>query len=128
MKAVTLFFCSLLMCQVAIAEFHDPMQPPPYAINKFRLQKMKNSQPKKAVVKKQQNANPWILSSILYSGQREHAIINNQLVRPGDVIKGARLVRMSPTSARLNAKGKIINLSLRNKSDSIKKSPSERKL
>lgn len=128
MKILALFMCGLLIGPVASAEFHDPMRPPPYALQKLRLDKVKKSQAKKPVVNERQNVEPWVLSSILYSGQRKHAIINNKLVRQGEVIKGARLIKLRPDSVHLKVKGKVIKLSLRSKFKSIKKSPNERKL
>ena len=128
MDRIILGFISLLLSQMTLAEFHDPMRPPPYAMKKFWLEKNGNQKTSIPVAKKQQQAQPWVLSSILYSGQRKHAIINDKLVRQGDLIKGARLVRLRPDSVQLNAKGKIINLSLRDKLKTIKKSSHERKL
>lgn len=128
MKVFILSVASLLFAQVTLAEFFDPMKPPPYALNKFRLEKIKHKKPEVDVNKSKQNIKPWVLSSILYSDQRQHAIINNKLVKKGDVIKGAKLVRLRPYSVRLIAKGKIINLSLRSRFKSIKKSLPEKKL
>lgn len=121
-------FCLLFIKQTAVADFYDPMQPPAYALNKLRLEKVKKAsvlKPARTGVKK---AAPWVLSSILYSKQRKHAIINNKLVKKGDVIKGARLVRLGPDSVRLLAKGKTIDLTLGSRFKSIKKSRNKRKL
>jgi MSHA biogenesis protein MshK len=57
----------------------------------------------------------YVLSSILFSGQRRHAIINNKLVRQGEMVEGARLVRLTTNSARLRIKGKIIELTILDK-------------
>ena len=118
---------SLSVC----AEFFDPMQPPPLALKKFKLEKIKSQNKNKGTVSVQKNEKkpaPWVLSSILYSSQRKHAIINNKLVKQGEVIAGARLIRLKPDSVRLLAKGKVIDLSLRKSLKSIKKSSNGRKL
>lgn len=128
MKFFTLFICSMVICPVTSAEFHDPMRPPPYALQKLRLDKMKTSQVKAPIVHKQKNAEPWVLSSILYSSQRKHAIINNRLVRQGEVVKGARLIKLKPDSVHLKLKDRVIKLSLRSKFNSVKKSLVEREL
>ena len=113
------------------AEFFDPMRPPPLALKKFKLEKIKSQNKNKGTVSVQKNEKkpaPWVLSSILYSSQRKHAIINNKLVKQGEVIAGARLIRLKPDSVRLLAKGKVIDLSLRKSLKSIKKSSNGRKL
>ncbi len=117
--------------QSALAEFSDPMRPPEYALKKFRLEKIKKTKPvvKKSVqpVKKES----WVLNSILYSSHRQHAIINNQLVKEGEIIKGAKVIRLKADSVRLLSKGKIIDLTLydaQNKIKSIKKSLNEKRI
>ncbi|MBT3206169.1 MAG: hypothetical protein HOM14_05455 [Gammaproteobacteria bacterium] len=128
----------LISCLISIhsvgAAFYDPMRPPAYALKKFRLQKLKNSpsavkrqiKPKKAV---EQLA--FELNSILYSSNRQHAIINNQLVKKGDIINGAKLVGLKPDGVRLLSKGKFIDLKIFDSQPifkSIKKSLNEKKI
>ncbi|MBL7000329.1 MAG: hypothetical protein ISR73_10745 [Gammaproteobacteria bacterium] len=91
------------------------MQPPPYALQKYRLEKLKALPPAGNPPAKSKQEQQWVLSSILYSTQRRHAIINNQLVRQGEMVQGARLIRLTPDSARLRVKGKVIELTLLNK-------------
>lgn len=113
------------------AEFYDPMRPPAYALEKFRLQKIKNTG---SVIK--QSVKPtikevWVLSSILYSSDRQHAIINNKLVKKGEMIMGAKLVGLAPGSVRLLSKGKFIDLKVYDTDEnfkSIKKSLKEKKI
>jgi hypothetical protein len=113
---------------VIAADFNDPMRPPPYALNKFRLEKLQLNKPQNQSKKiKQQKQSPWVLSSILFSRQRQHAIINNQLVKKGETIKGAKLIRLKPGSVRLLVNGKVIDLSLRKQLKTVKKSLSEKK-
>ncbi len=130
MKLILSIVCSMLVLQinVAAAEFYDPMRPPPYALNKLRLEQSKKNGPVKKAPGSEVKKATWVLSSILFSSQRQHAIINNRLVKKGDVIRGAKLIRVKPDSVRLLAKGKIIDLSLRKANQSIKKSLPERKL
>lgn len=117
---------SLIVYQPALAEFHDPMRPPPYALEKFRLEKINNSPVNKAAIHAKK-MKPLQLNSILYSSQRKHAIINNKLMKKGDVIRGAKLVSLHPYSVRLISKGKIIDLSLHTGYKSMKKYPNENK-
>lgn len=127
MKIAVTMLCALL-AGMANAEYFDPMQPPAFALAKYRLEKFKSSPLTKISVAKKVKSEPWVLSSILYSNNRKHAIINNRVVKKGDVIKGARLIRLQPDSVRLMAKGKTIDLSLGNRFKSIKKSRNKRKL
>lgn len=128
MKFVLLLLSVIVLSPTAAADFFDPMQPPAFALNKFRLEKNKNTRPAKSAQSNSKKPVPWVLSSILYSKQRKHAIINNTLVKKGDVIKGAKLVRLSPDSVRLLTKGKTIDLSLGSRFKSIKRSRLKRKL
>ncbi len=121
----------LISVQIAHAEFNDPMRPPAYALNKFRLEKLKNLPPAIKKPVKPVKKTVFELNSILYSADRQHAIINNQLVKKGGVIDGAKLVRLKPGSVRLLSKGKIIDLKIYdNKSNfkTIRKSLNEKKI
>ena len=121
-------FCTIFYSQFVVADFYDPMRPPEFALNKLRLEKMKKTGAAKQLQAGEKKAEPWVLNSILYSKQRKHAIINNKLVREGDVIKGARLVWMNPDSVRLRVKDKTIVLTLGNRSTAIRKFHVKRKL
>ena len=90
-------------------ELRDPMQPPPFALQKFQ-------QAKWAKQKK-----PTQLTEIIYSKDRQIAIIDDQVLVVGDKIRDARLVKLTRESARLVRKGKVINLSLNNDLSAIKK-------
>ncbi len=128
MKFILLLSACLVAGSALATSFYDPMRPPAYAREKFRLEKIKNkpssNQPKVTAVKKKP---AWVLNSILYSSERKHAIINNKLVKKGDFIAGAKLVRVEPQSVRLIAKGKIIDLSLKTRYKSIRKSVGKKK-
>ncbi len=126
MKVLGLFLCLLIVTQSVQAGLYDPMQPPPYALDKFRLEKLKKNRPVTGSKKTPEKKTAWVLSSILYSTQRKHAIINNKLVKKGDIINGARLVRLRPDSVRLNLKGKSIDLKLPGRMMSMKKPLAEK--
>jgi hypothetical protein len=100
-------------------ELRDPMQPPPFALQKFRQAKWA-SQPR---VDKPKTAKPkpLQLTSILYSKNRKIAIIDDQMLAVGDRIRGARLVKLTRATARLVRNGKVINLNLGNDLTAIKK-------
>ena len=114
---------SLLVLQFGpgqATEIRDPMQPPEYALNKFRLAKNKNST--KTVIKvKKSEVKPMELTSIIYSPTRKVAIIDNQMLSVGGTINGAKLVKIGKHSARLVRKGKVINLRLPDDITAIKK-------
>jgi len=125
--------CFFITTHAVWAEFSDPMRPPAFALEKFRLEKIKNKVELNRKPVKSQKKDPWVLNSILYSSQRKHAIINNQLVRKGEFVKGAKLVRLQPDSVRLIKKGKIIDLTIYGLSGKgnfklIKKSLNEKKI
>ncbi len=106
----------------AAAQANDPMRPPPFALQKYKLEKLKKNPPPAPRPTNPNEEQPWVLNSILYSKQRQHAVINNVLVRKGERIRGARLVRLTPESVRLVHKGKVIDLDLRSRYKSIRKS------
>ncbi len=103
------------------AELRDPMQPPAFALRKFReaewAKQPKPSQPKVA----KPAPKPLQLTSILFSAERKIAIIDDQMLSVGDRIRGAELVGLTRDSARLVRKGKVINLSLGSDKTAIRK-------
>jgi len=102
-------------------ELRDPMQPPAFALQKFRQAKLSGKPaPTKSSVSKPK-PEPLRLTSILFSQNRKIAIIDDQMLAVGDRIRGARLVRLTRVSARLVRKGKVINLSLDNDLTAIRK-------
>jgi hypothetical protein len=100
-------------------ELRDPMQPPPLALQKYREAKWAaNPRPARTAKPK---AEPLRLTSIIYSTERKLAIIDDQLLGIGDRIRGAELVGLTRSSARLVRKGKVINLNLGTELTAIKK-------
>ena len=118
---------SLLVLQFGpgqAAEIKDPMRPPEYALQKFRLAKYKNST--KTVIKvKKPEVKSMKLTSIIYSPTRKIAIIDDQMLSVGGTINGAKLVRIDKHSARLVRKGKVIHLRLPDDLTAVKKTPVE---
>jgi len=107
------------------SELRDPMQPPTFALNKFRQAKLsKRPQVIKSVVKKTPEK-LWVLTSIIYSSNRKIVIIDDQMLAVGDKIRGARVVSISRDEARLVRKGKVIKLSLNKDFAGISKKPLE---
>ncbi|MCP4767037.1 MAG: hypothetical protein GY875_12280 [Gammaproteobacteria bacterium] len=102
-------------------ELRDPMQPPPFAVQKFREAKWAaNPKPSGAVVAKPK-AESLLLTSIIFSDERKIAIIDDQMLGIGDRIKGAELVGLTRSSARLKRKDKVINLNLGTELTTFKK-------
>ena len=122
MKYLLLIGGFLLSSNLLASAFYDPMQPPAYALEKFRMEKIQNRPAVKTSTSKPKKKQSWVLNSILYSDQRQHAIINNKLVKKGDTIAGAKLIQVQPHGVRLLSKGKIIDLDLKSRYKSIKKS------
>ena len=102
-------------------ELRDPMQPPPFALQKLRLAKLAKKPEVAAPRVAKSVPKPLQLTSILFAKDRKIAIIDDQMLAVGDKIRGARLVRLTRQSARLVRKGKVINLSLGNDMSAIRK-------
>ena len=102
-------------------ELRDPMQPPAFALQKFRQAKLSSQPAPSPASTPKPKAKPFELTSILFSRNRKIAIIDDQMLAVGDRIRGARLVKLTRVSARLVRKGKVINLSLDNDLAAIRK-------
>ena len=103
------------------AELRDPMQPPPFALQKFRQAKWAGKPKATSTKTLKPQQKPLQLTSILYARDRKIAIINDQMLVVGDRIRGAELVKLTRATARLVRKGKVINLSLDNDLTAVKK-------
>ena len=121
---------SLSATNSAVAEIiKDPMQPPAFALNKFRLAKLKKSGlPKTQTIKKIPATKSLRLSSILIGKSRKIAIINEQMLVVGDNVEGARLVKISKDRVQLSRRDKKFELKLKNEITAIRKLAAESKL
>ena len=129
-KIVTTYFAVVLLISLGsfgfsailnAQELRDPMQPPPFALQKFRQAKWANQTKNPVPVKAKPKQAPMRLTEIIYSKERKVAIIDDQLLVVGDRIRGARLVEVTRDSARLVRKGKVVTLSLNNDLSAIRK-------
>ena len=114
----------LLMLQFGLAQavdIKDPMQPPEYALKKFRQAKNKNKPVSTGIQVKKVEIKPMKLTSIIYSPTRKIAIIDEQMLGVGGIINGAKLVKIDKHSVRLVRNGKVINLRLPGDLTAIKK-------
>ena len=102
-------------------ELRDPMQPPPFALQKFRQARLANAPKTDKPQVTKSSRKPLQLTSILFSRDRKVAIIDDQTLSLGDSINGARLVGLTRESARLVRKGKVINLNLGSDLTTIRK-------
>ena len=111
-------------------EMRDPMQPPPFALQKMREAMMAtNPKPARAAAEKPRpEPEPLRLTSIIYSAERKVAIIDDQTLAIGDRIRGAKLISLTRDSARLQRRGKIITLRLGTELTAIRKKASESNL
>jgi len=128
--AISLALLVIPTAMIQAEEISNPMQPPAYALKKFQQAKFKNRVSTVNTGKKinKPAVKPLKLTSILFSSERKIAIIDDHMLRVGDTIGSAKLVRINRNSARLLKKGKIIELKLDSETNTIKKTPSERKL
>ena len=135
-RIVTTYLAILLLLSIgffgvgALAtaqEMRDPMQPPPYALKKFRqaewAKKPRPAQTRAASPKPK----PLQLTSILYSRDRKIAIIDDQMLKVGDRIRGMTLVALGRDSARLEQNGKVVELSLNTELTDFRKRAVEEK-
>ena len=113
---------------VSAQELRDPMQPPPFALQKFREARWAGKPEKSEAKVEIPKQKPLQLTSILYAKDRKIAIINDQMLSVGDRIRGAELVKLTRATARLVRKGKVINLSLDNGLTAIKRKAVESEL
>ncbi len=66
-------------------------------------------------------AEPFRLTSVIYSADRKLAIVDDQMLAVGDRIRGAELVELTRDSAHLLHKGELITLHLRTELSAITK-------
>ncbi len=100
-------------------ELRDPMQPPAFALQKYREAKwVAKPRPAKTIAAKPE---PLRLTSIIYSTERKIAIIDDQMLAIGDRIRDAELVGLTRSSARLVRNGKVIKLYIGTELTAIKK-------
>jgi len=102
-KQKTIFF-SLLMLFSAVpiaiqAQLDDPTRPPGY--------RLVLPGGKKAVT-----ADRFSLSSVRISSTRRSAIVNDRSVESGDMVNGAKVVAIYPSSVKLKKQGKIFTVRL----------------
>ncbi len=95
----------------AMVEWRDPMQPPPFALRQYRLEKRKQKAVASAA-KPAARPKTWTLNSILHAPGRQRAIINGRLLAVGDRIDGARVIAIDRDRVRLSRQGKTIILKL----------------
>ena len=129
-RIVTAYLAILLLVSIgffgvgAIAsaqELRDPMRPPAYALNKFRLARLAGLPQPATTATAVPPPKPLQLTSILFARDRKIAIIDDQALSIGDRVRGATLVALSRDGARLVRDGKVINLSLDTRSNAIRK-------
>lgn len=95
----TCLLCVLCALPVSLALAGDPTMPPGWT------RQAEPEQPQSAAV-------PLILQQILIRGDHAVAVINNQLVRTGDYVDGAKILAISATSVRVKVRRQERELSL----------------
>ena len=103
MRSVFIYFVLITSWPWFVAQSADPTQPPGW---------MSTHQPaKKQVIDRSQ----FNLQQILSRNGRRIAVINNQLVKTGDKVAGAKVIAIQTDSVVLNISQKRLILSLLNK-------------
>lgn len=131
---MALVFCLGISAQM-LAEsaelINNPMKPPAFALNKFRLAKLKQNggtQAPKAITTKSATK-ALNLSSVLIGQQRKVAIINDQTLVVGERIGKYKLVAIFKDRVQLvSGSGKRTELKLDNEITAIRKNAVESKL
>ena len=136
LRIVTTYLAILLLLSIGFfgvgalasaAELRDPMQPPPFALKKYRQAEWAKK-PRPAKTRTATPApKPLQLTSILFSRDRKIAIIDDQMLKVGDRIRGMTLVALSRDRARLVQNGKVVELSLNPELAAIRKRAAEDK-
>ena len=128
---VILVNLSVFSSHSAIAEIiKNPMQPPAFALNKFRLAKLKKngtSQAKPTNAKKIATKS-LRLNAILIGNDRKIAIINDQMLVIGDKIDRSRVIKILKDRVELSRNGKKLELKLDKDSTAIRKHAVKSKL
>jgi len=131
---MAMVFCLGISAPMVVASaesIKDPMKPPAFALNKFRLAKLKQNRRAQApsVPAPKPATKPLNLSSILIGQKRKVAIINDQTLVVGERIGKYKLVAISKDRVQLlSGNGKRTELKLENETIAIRKNAVESKL
>ena len=131
---MALVFClgvSVQMLAESAELINNPMKPPAFALNKFRLAKLKQNGSTQAskVATTKSAIKAMNLSSVLIGQQRKVAIINDQTLVVGERIGKYKLVAIFKDRVQLvSGSGKRTELKLENEITAIRKNAVESKL
>ena len=136
LRIVTTYVAILLLLSIgffgvgALAtaeELRDPMQPPPFALKKFRQAEWARKPRQAPAQTAKPKPKPMQLTSILYSRDRKIAIIDDQMLKVGDRIRGMTLVALGRDRARLVRNGEVVELRLNTELAAMRKRSAEGK-
>ncbi len=107
----------------AIADIQNPMQPPAFALKKFKLAKLKKSGSSRAksTVTKKIAKKPLQLSAILIGNNRKIAIINDRMLVVGDKIERNKVIKIFRDRVELSRNGRKLELKLDKDLSAIRK-------
>ena len=111
-KSRGLILVPAILLAVDLMAQANPMQPPAFALFKYQQEKLRKNPNRDVAALNAGKIKPFVLNSIIYSKSRKIAVINEQLLRVGDKVNGAKLVSINKDSIRLIKQGKSIRLQL----------------
>lgn len=103
MRSLIIGFLLFTACSAFVAQAADPTQPPGWLSG--------NAPVKKQTIDRSQ----FNLQQVLNRNGKRLAVINNQLVKTGDKVAGAKVVAIEADSVVLNISQKRLTLSLLNR-------------
>jgi len=93
LKPIASMFVALLLSRAALADSADPTRPPPGF----------SDQPG-AVVEAPQEA-PLVVSSLFLMGAKPYAVVDDQIVRPGDPLAGGKVAKIDANGVWVSVPG-----------------------
>jgi len=117
---VLMIFLGLVVGNLVIGLLNHPAQtkvvknPPvpsvPLLKEKAQIDKKVETVSETPPVVKDEPGKPFVLNGIFFSGDEGYALINNQIVKMGDTVDGARVSRITADEVELKSSGNTIKL------------------
>ncbi len=89
---------------------NPPVPPAPLLKEKAQIDKKVEAVSETPPVVKDTTQKPFVLNGIFFSRDEGYALINNQIVKTGDTVDGARVSEITADEVELNSSGNTIKL------------------